>query len=239
VIKRRPPQTVNDRQEILQIKLIDFGQSKCLRTQQEFTCIPQPLTTPESEQTPTVAGSMLKFHGTSAAEGQACIEMRTNRYWTIQVGDLLSNQRDTITFAVKQADYFGLCTCIHQILFSEELSIVYEDQTAACHRKISIGELLVPRTVNTFSTQEIEYLNNLQRRKSWWIPRCTFRRQWQTPLWSALYLMLLNHDDIHSRAPLELLLRLLRSPDGLLTKKARSVEKLLDRIIAETGNLFG
>jgi len=98
--------------------------------------------------------------GSSAIKHFECQEMLSDQPWTFQ------------------ADYYGLCASIHNLLFSEDMQI----------RHLTVAEAVTNGYLS--AANDIETNSDVQ------IPRLTFKRYWDQTLWCEFFYSLMNEKDI-------------------------------------------
>ena len=130
-----------------------------------------------------------ELKGKCGAEFFSCPEMRTGEAWSYG------------------ADYYGVCACIHTLLYGIDLDICEERGSDALKRGFVYESFIESGN----STNDINQISNIR------VPKVSLKRYWQRAVWSEVYMVLLNAK-VSREAPTDF--------NGLLT----GLKKIIDSV---------
>ena len=85
------------------------------------------------------------------------------------------------SLAQRQKDRLGVAACIHSLLFHQEMKLIRQSQLIAARRGFCIVEGKCDHSTVVGDDNEVN------------IPQVTLKRYWNRPLWSRVFLSLLNN----------------------------------------------
>lgn len=133
-----------------------------------------------------LGSSSVAITGSSAIKHFECHEMLSNEPWTFQ------------------ADYYGLCASIHNLLFFEELKVV------------SLTAIEAARSGFLMALEDEKY-SNVQ------VPSKSLKRYWDHEIWTAFYYILLNGNEITTPKDLKPLILLFENKILKTDERVREV----------------